>query len=134
MPLSFLFVKRNRKYNSYIRQFGGTKMLIFDFRVIGNNLLKIRKKAGLTQSEVAEAANLSDRTYADIERGTVNMRIETVLKICEALKITPDVVLTENNPNLASKQAELIDELNKCTVQQKETALELLAVYLRSVK
>ncbi|MBQ3601112.1 MAG: helix-turn-helix transcriptional regulator [Lachnospiraceae bacterium] len=109
-------------------------MLIFDFRVIGNKLLAIRKKAGLTQIEVAEAANLSDRTYADIERGTVNMRIETVLKICEALHITPDEVLTEDNPNLSAKQADLLEELSKCTLQQKETALELLAVYLRSLK
>lgn len=109
-------------------------MLIFDFRAIGNKLLAIRKKAGLTQAEVAEAANLSDRTYADIERGTVNMRIETVLKICEALNITPDVLLTEDNPNLSAKQAELIAELDKCTIQQKETALELLSVYLKSVK
>lgn len=109
-------------------------MLIFDFRAIGNKLLAIRKKAGLTQAEVAEAANLSDRTYADIERGTVNMRIETVLKICEALQITPDAVLTEDNPNLSAKQSELLAELNKCTVQQKETALELLSVYLKSIK
>lgn len=109
-------------------------MLIFDFRVIGNNLLAIRKKAGLTQGEVAEAANLSDRTYADIERGTVNMRIETILKICDALKITPDNILTEENPNLLIKQEKLMEELNQCSAQQKETALELLAVYLKSVK
>lgn len=109
-------------------------MLIFDFRAIGNKLLAIRKKAGLTQSEVAEAANLSDRTYADIERGTVNMRIETILKICEALHITPDVVLTEDNPNLSARQTELLADLDKCTTKQKETALELMAVYLKSIK
>lgn len=109
-------------------------MLIFDFRVIGNNLLAIRKKAGLTQAEVAEAANLSDRTYADIERGTVNMRIETILKICEALKITPDDILTEDTPNFVLKQDMLINELNQCSAHQKETALELLTVYLKSVK
>ncbi|MGN0600262.1 MAG: helix-turn-helix domain-containing protein [Oscillospiraceae bacterium] len=108
-------------------------MLIFDLRVIGNNLLAIRKKAGLTQSEVAEAANLSDRTYADIERGTVNMRIETILKICEALKITPDDVLTEEEPSLASKQEDLLEELKKCSIQQRKTALELLSVYLKSI-
>lgn len=108
-------------------------MLIFDFRVIGNKLLAIRKKAGLTQSEVAEAANMSDRAYADIERGAVNMRIETVLKICEALRITPDAVLTEDNPNLLARQTELLDALDKCTTQQKETALELLAVYINSL-
>lgn len=108
-------------------------MLVFDFRTIGNKLLAIRKKAGLTQSEVAEAANLSDRTYADIERGTVNMRIETILKICEALHITPDVILTEDNPNLSAKQADLLNQLDKCTIKQKETALELLSVYLESL-
>ena len=107
-------------------------MLVYDFRTIGNKLLAIRKKAGLTQSEVADAANLSDRTYADIERGTVNMRIETILKICGALHITPDAVLTDDNPSLAAKQAELLEQLDHCTVQQKETALELLSVYLRS--
>ena len=107
-------------------------MLVYDFRTIGNKLLAIRKKVGLTQSEVADAANLSDRTYADIERGTVNMRIETILKICGALHSTPDAVLTDDNPNLAAKQAELLEQLDHCTVHQKETALELLSVYLRS--
>ncbi|MBQ8288515.1 MAG: helix-turn-helix transcriptional regulator, partial [Clostridia bacterium] len=49
-------------------------MLVFDFITIGNKLYTIRKKMGMTQAEVAELADLSDRTYADIERGTVNMR------------------------------------------------------------
>ncbi len=109
-------------------------MLIFDFLIIGKKLLEIRKKSGLTQSEVAEAANMSDRTYADIERGSVNMRMETALKICDALNITPDVLMTEENPKLAQKQAEILKELDECTPQQKETALELLAVYLKSLK
>jgi len=44
-------------------------MLIFNFQAIGDKLLAIRKKARLTQSQVAEAADISDRAYADIERG-----------------------------------------------------------------
>lgn len=108
-------------------------MLVFDFRKIGNKLLAIRKKAGKTQSEVAEAANLSDRTYADIERGTVNMRIETILKICEALQITPDEILTEENPSLSAKQEELFKRLNECPSKQRETALKILSLYLESV-
>ena len=109
-------------------------MLIFDFRAIGNKLLAIRKKSGMTQSEVAEAANLSDRTYADIERGDVNTRIETILKICNALQITPDAVLTEENPSFTLKRDELLKQLDECTEKQKETALELLSVYLKSIK
>lgn len=108
-------------------------MLVFDFHAIGNKLLAVRKRAGLTQAEVAEAAGLSDRTYADIERGTVNMRIETILRICQALHITPDEILTEQNLSYYSRQEELLRKLDSCTPQQKETALQLLSVYLDSL-
>ena len=72
-------------------------MLIFDLHTIGNKLLTIRKRMGMTQAEVAEAAGLSDRTYADIERGTVNMRTETILRNCNVIHLTPDKVLTEES-------------------------------------
>jgi len=109
-------------------------MLVFDFRLIGNKLYAVRKRMGMTQAEVAEAAGLSDRTYADIERGTVNMRIETVLRICNALHITPDEVLTDDSPSLSARQDELWQRLMACSPKDKETALQLLSVYLESLK
>ena len=109
-------------------------MLIFDFHMIGNRLLSFRKRAGLTQAEVAEAAGLSDRTYADIERGTVNMRVETLLHICDALHITPDEVLTQDAPLLAMQKEEIMQQLESCAPKEKETALRLLLTYLNSVK
>ena len=108
-------------------------MLIFDFRTIGNRLLAIRKRLGLTQTAVAEAAGLSDRTYADIERGCVNMRIETVLKICSVLHITPDEIFTEENVQTSFRQEELWKKLSACNAKDKETALQLLSVYLKSL-
>jgi transcriptional regulator with XRE-family HTH domain len=101
---------------------------------IGNKLLTIRKRMGMTQSEVSEAAGLSDRTYADIERGTVNMRTETILRICNVLHITPDEILTEENTSVSARQAELWDRLNACNPKDKETALQILSVYLRSLE
>lgn len=109
-------------------------MLIFNLHTIGNKLLTIRKRMGMTQSEVAEAAGLSDRTYADLERGTVNMRTETILRICNVLHITPDEILTEENTSVSARQAELWDRLNACNPKDKETALQILSVYLRSLE
>lgn len=109
-------------------------MLVFDLHAIGNKLLSIRKRMGMTQAEVAEAAGLSDRTYADIERGTVNMRTETILRICNVLHITPDEILTEENISLASKQEELWLRLNACNPKDRETALQLLSVFLKSLE
>ncbi len=108
-------------------------MLIFDFRAIGNKLLENRKRTGLTQNEVAEKANLSDRTYADIERGCVNMRMETFLKICEVLCVTPDEILTNESHISEATKAELTDKFGKCTFSQQETAIKLLNVYLDSL-
>ena len=108
-------------------------MLVFDLYTIGNKLLAIRKRMGMTQAEDAEAAGLSDRTYADIERGTVNMRTETILRICNVLHITPDEVLTDNGGSLTARQAEILGRLNACNSKDKETALQLLSVYLESL-
>ena len=129
----FLFVNENGNYNSYIITNWGRKMLVFDLRTIGNKLLTVRKRMGMTQAEVAEAAGLSDRTYADIERGTVNMRTETILRICNVLHITPDEVLTEESTSLTAHQAELWERLNACNPKDKETALQLLSVFLKSL-
>ena len=108
-------------------------MLVFDFRSIGNKLLCIRKRIGMTQAEVAEAAGLSDRTYADIERGTVNMRIETILRICQVLHITPNEILTEERMTQSAEQDAIWERLCACNSKDKETALRLLDVYLRSL-
>ena len=108
-------------------------MLIFDLRTVGNKLLAIRKRTGMTQSEVAEAAGLSDRAYADIERGTVNMRLETLLRICRALQITPDEVLTDESSSVIARQEELWEQLNRCSLKNRETALAILTIFLRSL-
>ena len=108
-------------------------MLLFDFHVIGNKLLTIRKRLGMTQADVAEAAGLSDRTYADIERGTVNMRIETILRICQVLHITPDEILTENHTPETIQQEQLWERLCACNPKDKQIAFQLLNVYLQSL-
>lgn len=108
-------------------------MLVFDFHRIGSKMFAARKRLGLTQTDVAEAAGISDRTYADIERGTVNMRVETILKICSALKVDPDDLLTEQTPQADVQLDELWSRLAQTAPQEKETAARLLSVYLDSL-
>ena len=109
-------------------------MLIYDMRRIGNKILTFRKRAGLTQAEVAEIAGLADRTYADIERGNVNMRIETLLRICDALHITPDAVLTEENASFQVKQEELTEKFAACSEREKQIAMILVDAYLKAIE
>lgn len=108
-------------------------MLIHDFAAIGNRLFTLRKRAGMTQMEVAEAAGLAHRTYADIERGTANMRIESFLRICDALHVTPDELLTCDEDAPSPQLESLLSKLSTCSDKERETALRLLDVYLQSL-
>ena len=109
-------------------------MLTNDLCLIGNKLLLYRKRAGMTQAEVADKANLSDRTYADIERGTVNMRLSTILSICKVLHISPNDILTEAPSSTELLQQELFDELATKTEGERQTALRILDAYLQSIR
>ena len=107
-------------------------MLIFDFSLIGNKLYSFHKSMGLTQSEVAEKAGISDRTYADIERGTVNMRVETLLRICNVLKITPnEILLNEKDEEITAEN--ITDLLVSISPKERKAVLKILEAYLKSI-
>ena len=53
------------------------------------NLAKLRKAKGLTQEGLARKANISYHTLIKLESGGIkNPKIETVLKLSEALNIS----------------------------------------------
>ncbi len=108
-------------------------MLVYDLHTIGNNLYMIRKSKGFTQAEVAEKAELSDRTYADIERGNVTMRVDSLLKICSALHITPNDILTMDKDIEISEQ-EIVEQIKSCSSVERETILKFIQIYLDSLK
>lgn len=108
-------------------------MLVFELTSIGDKLYRVRKRLGYTQAEVAEAAEISTRAYAEIERGCVNMRIETLLKICNVLHITPDELFTTDDNCISAKESEILERLNACTPKDKETALKILSVFFESL-
>ena len=54
---------------------------------LGDKLKKYREQAGLTQIQVAEAAELNANYYARIERGEENPSFEKLQKIMKALGV-----------------------------------------------
>lgn len=99
---------------------------------IGERLLSVRRKKGMTQGEVAEKAGLSDRAYADIERGTANMRVETALKICKALNVTPNDILIDEEIPMQSG-TDLLVKLNSCSESERKTAIKLINVFMNYI-
>ncbi len=54
---------------------------------LGDKLRSARKKANLTQEQVADRADMHVNYYARIERGEINTSYEKLHKIAEVLKI-----------------------------------------------
>lgn len=55
-----------------------------------------RKKSGLSQKELAEKLEMNARTYASYERGERDISTAVLLKICNTLNISSDVLLGNN--------------------------------------
>lgn len=80
---------------------------IINLKVLGENMKKYRVEEKLTQEKLAALTGLSVQYVGNIERGNATASLETVMKICEALKITPNHLLIPScdiNPNALMKQ------------------------------
>ena len=60
---------------------------------IGKVCQQYRLKNNLTQNQVAELTGLEPRHISQIERGLSKGSIDTLIKLCNVYKITPDIFL-----------------------------------------
>jgi|GEM_PF-2665589 len=61
--------------------------------VLGRNMVYWRKQRGITQQELADRLGQSRPSLANIERGKNNTPVNTLLRICEVLNVTPNDLL-----------------------------------------
>lgn len=81
--------------------------------LVGRNLRRERRAAGLTQEELAYRTGL-DRTYlSDIERGIRNPTVLWLQDIASALSIHPAVLLVEEHEVAGVKSALSPSEPNR---------------------
>ena len=60
---------------------------------IYENIKNARKKAGLTQSELATAIGVTQKEISRWETGTRTPQVETISNICKALNVSADILL-----------------------------------------
>jgi len=98
---------------------------------IGKTFQLYRQKNNLTQNQVAELTGLEPRHISQIERGLSKGSIDTLLKLCNAYSITPDIILydllDDSVKNSLSMYNENFKKLNK---KDKESILHLINYFL----
>lgn len=74
---------------------------------IGKRLAKLRKDAGLTQSDLAEAIGLSRTILAKIETGNQPLKPDQLYSVAKVLKVTSDELLS----GVATENVTVADDL-----------------------
>ena len=64
-----------------------------DYQALGKRVRACRKGKDITQEELAQRVGISASFMGHVERGTRVLSVETLVKLCEVLGITPDALL-----------------------------------------
>ena len=63
--------------------------------LVGANIKREREKAGFTQDHFSELLGIGSKSLSSIERGVVGVSLTTLLRICDILHISANVLLYE---------------------------------------
>ena len=87
-----------------------------DYAVIGKRIQRLRKSKHISQELLAEMIDLSLSYVSYIERGIKFMSIETLIRISNALEVTPDYILADSLKNYKSVTTnEFADIFSDCS-------------------
>lgn len=105
----------------------------YDRASVGARVQQYRKAMGVTQEELAEKIEKSVRLVVDVERGVAGMSMETLLRICAVLRVTPNDLLLPGEKEGSAEVAWLAQALENSSEHVRATAIEIVRAYLRSV-
>lgn len=98
---------------------------------IGKVCQQYRLKNNLTQNQVAELTGLEPRHISQIERGLSKGSIDTLIKLCNVYKITPDIILYDLLDNDVKKSVSIYDEkFKKLTKRDQNSILHFIDYFL----
>ncbi len=77
-------------------------------KIVGINLKYYRYKEGLSQEEFYEKYKLSVKYFANLERGNINMKLDTLQLLAEVLEVPPTELITYSEQRVITQKR--IDE------------------------
>lgn len=93
---------------------------MIDYEAMGKRIKRLRRMLDLTQEQLGERAGYSKSFIGCVENHTSIPSIETIVKIAEALEVTPDYFLLGIEPNRERHQR-IADKISICTPEDQET-------------
>lgn len=96
-------------------------------KLFGERVKYYRKKKGLSQEKLSELCDLHPTYIGQIERGEKNASLETIMRVCKGLEVSPESVfekLSYQQEQTAAQKA--YDLFMQMPPEKQQTLLELL--------
>jgi len=101
---------------------------------LGANITAIRKKKGISQSELGKAVGTSEDIIGRYERDEVKPSIEVVIRIADALGVSIDFLVGKTSVELDTKTLNRIQDIQKLEEKDKDNIFELIDAFIRDRK
>lgn len=96
---------------------------------IGQRLRQRRNELGLTRERMSELADIGAGYYGQLEVGTSQMSVDTLLKLSGAMHLPMEYILLGQGWEPGDPSA-VIDLLKRCTPRELKLAEEALKLFL----
>lgn len=103
-----------------------------DYKLLGQNIAKVRLENHLTQEQLAEKAEVSTVFISQIETAARKPSLETVVNIAHSLNTTIDVLL--GNPSLETQYGALSTLLEHKTATEIDFIINIVQEICRHTK
>ena len=101
---------------------------------LGMKLREARNKAGFTQEQLAEKADIGVMYLGEIERGVKMPRMKIFIKLIEALDISADYILRNELPSGKEYVLdEITEKLASLTPKQRKAAVDILDAFIKNL-
>ena len=98
--------------------------------LVGANIKREREKAGFTQDQFSELLGIGSKSLSSIERGVVGVSLATLLRICEILHISANVLLYEQTQKNDADSIAL--QLKMLSSEQFEIASDVMTNLIKA--
>ena len=99
-----------------------------DQAIIGEKIKEVRKRAHMTQDQLAEeiGGTCTNKVISRYEKGTVEMGVQTLIDVAEALEIPVDNLMPERvRVHASAEENEISCIFSKLSPENRETLLKM---------
>ena len=96
---------------------------------IGQRLRQRRQELGLTREKMSELADIGTGYYGQLEVGTSQMSIDTLIKLSKSMHLPMEYILFGSGYESGDASA-VVDLLSRCTPRELKLAEDVLKLFL----